>query len=289
MILSAKSRTPSPPTRAELIAQLVEVGLAGAVATPRANSLEHFQRVADGDPDFLLGLDLDRRWSFERVRALMAERSGAPPDTADPGGPDFIDPERTVDALDRMAARLRRAGADRDTVLLATGHPGGLLGTHLAIGRMLVASGAELVTVPAGTAAGPADVRQLDGVASLHYGGGLQHTHSPDWMGLVLDRLDAAERPLPDLVVADHGWAGCAGRRGIDTVCFADCNDPALFVAEAEGAVLVTVPIEDNLPFACYEPMNAYLAAAVDRPGGPDEPDATSGSDLDGQGRAGQG
>jgi hypothetical protein len=251
------------PTREELVAHLVAVHLAGEVATPRANSLRHFQYLADGDADYLLGLDLDRRWSFERVETLMAERSGAPPSQTEDAGPDFIDPERTVDALDRMAARLRQAGADRSAVLLATGHPGGLLGTHLAIARALVAAGAELLTVPDGIVAGPADVRQVGGVAAMHSGGGLQHTHSPAWMERVFDRLATAGRALPDLVVADHGWAGYAGRRGIDTVCFADCNDPALFVAEYEGSVLVTVPVEDNHPFSRYEPMNAYLTAAM--------------------------
>src|SRR5262245_15585948 len=225
----------SPPTRAALVEQLVAAGLAGHVATARADSLRKFQRLADRDPDVLLGLDFDRRWSFERVMALMAQRSGAPPDHSAAGGPDFIDPERTLDALDRMAVRLRQAGADRSRVLLATGHPGGLLSTHLAIAQLLVAAGAELLAVPGGVAMGTGDVRQLDGVAVLHSGGGLQHTHSPAWMELVLDRLAGAGAPPPDLVVADHGWAGCAGRRGIDTVGFADCNDPALFVGEAEG------------------------------------------------------
>jgi hypothetical protein len=264
--------TVRPPTREELVEQLVAVRLAGEVATPRANSLQHFQRLADGDPDFLLGLDLDRRWSFERIVGLMAERSGAPPTPGDGAGPDFIDPDRTVHALDRMAARLRQAGERGSTVLLATGHPGGLLATYCAVARALVANGATLLTVPAGISAGNADVRQLDGVAVVQSGGGLQHTHSPAWMELVLDGFAAAGSPPPDLVVADHGWAGHAGRSGIDTVCFADCNDPALFVAEDEGMVLVTVALDDNLPYHCYEPMNAYLTARARLP--PPSPDA---------------
>jgi hypothetical protein len=252
------------PTREDLLAHLVAARLAGEVATPRANSLQHFRSLVGGDPDYLLGLDLDRRWSFDRVVALMAERSGAPPDPLATAGPDVIDPARTVDALDRMAARLREAGRRGDAVLLATGHPGGLLGTHLAIGRALVAAGARLLTVPGPPVRLPArgDVRQLDGVAVLQAGAGLQHTHSPDWMQLVLDRLAEAGARAPDLVVADHGWAGCAGRRGLDTVCFADCNDPALFLAEAEGTVQVTVPLDDHVASPRhYDPMTAYLLA----------------------------
>jgi Phosphatase len=256
-------RVDRAPTRAELVAQLVAARIAGVVATPRANSVRHMQLLAQGDPDKLLGLDLGDRWPLDRVLALMARRSGAPAEPEQPGGGDYIDPERTVAALDRMAARLRRAAADRARVLLATGHPGGLLGTHLAIATALAAAGAELVSVPAGITTGEGDVRQAGGVAMLQAGGGLRHTHSPEPMRLVLTALAAAGRPLPELVVADHGWAGAAGQHGIDTVGFADCNDPALFVAEAEGTVEVTVPLEDNVPFDRYEPMNAYLLAAA--------------------------
>lgn len=253
------------PTRAELIEQLVAARIAGVVATPRANSVRHMELLAAGDPDKLLGLELGDRWPVERVLALMAQRSGAPaaPDPVDSRAGDYIDPERTVAALDRMAARLARAAADRVRVLVATGHPGGLLGTHQAIAAALVAAGAELVAVPPGLVTADGDVRQVGGVAVVHIGGGLRHTHSPEPMRRVLAELTAAGRPLPDLVVADHGWAGAAGQHGIETVGFADCNDPALFVAEAEGTVAVTVPLEDNVPFERYEPMNAYLLAAA--------------------------
>ena len=59
--------------------------------------------------------------------------------------------------------------------------------------------------------------------------------------------------------MADHGWAGAAGQAGITAVGFADCNDPALFVGEAEGLVAVAVPLDDNVPPHLYAPMTAYL------------------------------
>ena len=65
-------------------------------------------------------------------------------------------------------------------------------------------------------------------------------------------------------MVADHGWAGAAGQAGIDTVGFADCNDPALFVGEAEGRVLSCVPLDDNVEPRLYAPLTAYL---LDRAG----------------------
>ena len=67
--------------------------------------------------------------------------------------------------------------------------------------------------------------------------------------------------PPPDLVVADHGWAGAAGQAGITTVGFADCNDPALFVGEAEGKVAVVVPLDDNVAAAPVRPDDGVPAA----------------------------
>jgi hypothetical protein len=75
--------------------------------------------------------------------------------------------------------------------------------------------------------------------------------------------LATANGDRPDLVVADHGWAGAAGQAGIDTVGFADCNDPALFVGEVEGKVGVVVPLDDNVLPSLYAPLTAYLLSGV--------------------------
>jgi hypothetical protein len=76
------------------------------------------------------------------------------------------------------------------------------------------------------------------------------------------------ERGLaPDLVMADHGWAGAAGQAGLDAMGFADCNDPALFVGEVEGKVRVVVPLDDNVRTRHYGPITAMLVDAI-RDGG---------------------
>jgi len=69
---------------------------------------------------------------------------------------------------------------------------------------------------------------------------------------------EGGEAP-PDLVIADHGFAGAAARAGLDVVCFADCNDPALVVGEAEGRIGVTVPLDDNVLPHLYGPVASYL------------------------------
>ena len=51
-----------------------------------------------------------------------------------------------------------------------------------------------------------------------------------------MERMLDAINP-PDLVLADHGFAGAAAIRRLPTVCFTDVNDPALAVAKADGLV----------------------------------------------------
>ncbi|MEU6220069.1 phosphatase [Streptomyces sp. NPDC047022] len=256
---------PGIPSRAELIAHLVRTRIAGDVATPRENNLSHYRKLANGDRHYWLGLELGDRWSDEQdVLAVMAERCGVSDDPEHRYGQDTIDPELTVDALDRLAARLRKAAAGKQRVLLATGHPGGLLDVHRATAAALRAAGCEIVVIPDGLVTDEGYVMQFADVAVLEHGASLWHTHSGEPMHEILRGLDRERRPLPDLVVADHGWAGRAGRLGIDAVGYADSNDPALFLAEAEGTVQVTVPLDDHVTSPRhYDPMTAYLLNAA--------------------------
>ncbi|MEW2521581.1 phosphatase [Actinacidiphila alni] len=259
-----------PLTRDELTDHLRRTRIAGDVATPRENNLRHYRELVEGNRRFWLGLELGERWSEEKVLAVMAERVGVVADPAHRKGQDTIDADLTVDGLDRMAEALREAAERRARVLVATGHPGGLLDVHQAVARALRAAGATVVAIPKGLSVGEGDdgtsgdVRQFGSVAVLERGATLWHTHAPQPMSAILDALEAAGEPLPDLVVADHGWAGRAAQRGIKAVAFADCNDPALFLGEAEGTVAVTVPLDDHVVDPqSYEPMTAYLLAAA--------------------------
>jgi Phosphatase len=231
------------------------------VATPRQNNLLHYRRMAAGKPYYLFGLDLAHDWTFNEIFTLMVKKCGINPDPAHVYGDDTIDPDLTIDALGAMAARLAQAASRRETVLLATGHPAGLLPVYLALARALRARGCRVLTPAAGWSY-VADtqygrrrrhIRYIEGVAALSDGGGLQHTHDPDAMRAIL------EEDCPDLAIADHGWAGAAGQAGVATIGFADCNDPALFAGEAEGKVGVVVPLDDNVHPQHYTPLTVYL------------------------------
>jgi hypothetical protein len=259
------------PTRDELRAQLIDARIAGDVATTRENNLANYQRMSDRDPLYLLGITPEGAWTPTDVLKLMAERCGVVPDPEHTSGQDTIDPDLTIERLDAMADRVRTAMARRERVLVATGHPVGMRPTHTVIATALRDAGCTLIRAadgwqhPSDTPYGRlGHIDYVDDIAMIRTStGALQHTHSPLPLRAVLAALDAAGEARPDLVVADHGWAGAAGAAGIDSVGFADCNDPALFVAEAEGIVAVCVPLDDNVYPDLYQPMNAYLRAQL--------------------------
>lgn len=255
------------PTRAELRAQLRAARIAGDVATSRANNLRSYHRVVSGDDYASFGLDLDASWTFEAVLEVMARRCGVSPDARVTEGADTIDPDHTLDALDAAADRLARAAADQARVIVATGHPAGLLPVHLAVAAALRRAGCELLAPAAGwryeewrrDGEQVREIRYVADVAMVSGRGELSHTHSAVPMRAMLRALAAAGEAPPDLVVADHGWAGAAGDAGVTVVSFADSNDPALFLGAEQGAIAVVVPLDDNVSPHLYGPLTAYV------------------------------
>lgn len=251
--------------RQELVDHLVRTRIAGEVGTSRQENLRNVDRMLDDRPDYWFGVRRRRDWTADEVLEVLVQRVGVHPDRDYRAGVDTIDPQLTVAALDRWRARLALAAGRRERVLLATGHPTGVLSLHVQVAAALRAAGCAVLAVApdwswpfdAGDPRRDRHVRCVAGVHVLATGGELLHTHRPEPMDAVLAALDA----LPDLVVADHGWAGAAAQAGVDTLAMADCNDPALFVGEHEGLPLVTVPLDDNVLPHLYDPLAAWVTA----------------------------
>ena len=258
---------PEPPTRSALREHLVASGIAGEVATPRDNNLENYRLLAQGVRHYLFGMEFDDAWSASDVLTLMAKKVGVSPESTHVNGIDTIDPDRTIEALEAVGSRLRLAGDRQEDVLLATGHPAALLPVYIEVARALEGRGCRIRTPAAGwsyitdTQYGQQQrgIRYICGVAALSAGGALHHTHSPRPMQEMLSEVARYGEGVPALVVADHGWAGAAGQEGLDVVGFADCNDPALFVGEAEGMIRSAVPLDDNVDPGHYALLTAYL------------------------------
>jgi hypothetical protein len=251
---------------------LVRHRIAGEVATPREENLRNAQRFLDGREGYGFGVRLSREWTPDEVHAVLVAKVGVSGDADHREGVDTIDPDLTVAALDRWRDRLRLAKQRRERVLLATGHPTGVLSLHLAVALDLAAAGCEVLEPevtwrwpwpePNAWARGrQRHVRSLHGVHVLASGGELLHTHAPEPMQAVLAALERGGAAPPDLVVADHGWAGAAASAGIETLALADCNDPALFVGEADGLPLVTVPLDDNVAPPLYRPLWEHVTS----------------------------
>jgi len=263
-----------PRDRAQLREHLVAQAIAGPVATPREANLRNYAQLADRVSGWTFGVSFAGRWDRTDVLALMAERVGVDPDPRHTEGRDVIDPDRTLDALDALGGVVGAVAAARGSVLLATGHPAGLLAVYLAVAESLRAAGCAILEPASGHRYARRDgsvleVRYLGGVGMVSSRGGLDHTHSPRPMAAMLAGLAPAR---PDLVIADHGFAGAAAEAGVRTVGFADSNDPALFVAQAEGKLAAVVPLDDNVTPDRYAPLTAYLVDVIERAFTPSAP-----------------
>ncbi|MFM7718932.1 MAG: phosphatase, partial [Actinomycetota bacterium] len=179
-------------------------------------------------------------------------------------GPVPVDPALVVAGCEAYGDRLALAIERRERVLLATGHPIGLAHFYMALGRFLAARGVEILRPCDGLSWKKRDgrrreIRYLGDVAVITDRTAPRHTHSPEPMARILEVVG------PDLVLADHGWAGAAIERGVETLAIADVNDPALIVARAQGRVDVVLVMDDNVRpedyWPCFQAIVSRLPA----------------------------
>jgi hypothetical protein len=255
----------TPDERARLGAYLVETLVAGPTRTSRQNAVRNARLLAAGDPDKALGFSFEGL-DVQEVMDAVAALCGCSADPDDTEGPGYIDPDRTLDELEKMAKRLAQAAKKGERVLICTGHPTGVLTMHQAVARALIETGSKVLT-PRESERLSRDhhgrnlrVLYLDGVGVLSDGARLLHTHE-SWP---MDALLETGEP-PDLVLADHGFAGAAVERGFETLAFNDVNDPALAVAKARRKIDVVVPLDDNVPPGLYAPLASVLVDAIRR------------------------
>jgi hypothetical protein len=225
----------------------------------RPNVLWKIKRLVDGDPDLQFGLTGVDGLPFERVLALVAEAAGFDPDPAVRHGLIVVDPDRVLDACGEVGDRLARAAERGERVLLATGHPTGLPLLYQETARLLEEGGAKLLRPLEGYTwerwGRRRQIRYFQGTAMLTDRTSALHTHEPEAMERML------EEALPDLVFADHGFAGAAIEAGIDTVSIADINDPALVVARSQGRGGPVIVMDDNVQPEDYWPCFQVFAS----------------------------
>jgi len=253
---------PAPVNRDELARALVAGGVAGTATHPLDNVRGNALLLNEGDPDKLFGLSgLPGAFDLDAILDLIAAEAGAPIDHEARYGPVDIRPEPILAACGALGDRLARAADAGERLLVATGHPIGLSLLYRAIAGLAAGHGVEVVATPEGIRWRdrrlPHDwfVEGWDGVAMITDGHEPRHTHGPAAMELILDRT------RPDLVLADHGFAGAAIDAGIETLSVADVNDPALILAKAQGRTEVVVVMDDHVAPDAYWPCLQIVAS----------------------------
>ncbi len=258
--------TPGMYTREQLVRGVLDGKMAGPVTShPIDNVLWKIDRLCENDPDLTFGMSGVDAFHPWKVYELVGEAAGFAPDPEVTHGPTPIDANLVLDSCAAAGGRLAQAAEHGERVLLATGHPVGLAHLYIEVGRLLRASGAELVRPYEGVSWKEEgshhhrQVRYLNGVAMLTDKASAKHTHSPEPMVRMLEASD----DLPDLVFADHGFAGAAIEAGVDTLSIADVNDPALLVAKAQGRAEHVIVMDDNVQpedyWACFQAIAARL------------------------------
>jgi hypothetical protein len=253
-----------PYERDELALGLLEGRVAcDEVSHPFDNVVGNIGRLSEGDPDKQFGMTGLQTYSADEVLALVGAASGFRPEELEPTGPVPVDPWLVLDACEAAGERLGAACERGERVVLATGHPVGLAHLYTAVGRELVARGAELLRPADGLTwrdpdrDHPWQIRYLEGVAMLTDMASARHTHSGDPMNRML------RESRPDLVFADHGFAGAAIEHSVDTLSIADVNDPALVVARAQGRTSTVIVMDDNVRPEDYWPCFQAIVAGL--------------------------
>ena len=246
---------------------LVDSRLAGPVATTPRQTIANCGKLSAGDPNYTFGLAGSAGTPILEALAAVREVCGGDPGgTGDLDGPGWIDPDAALAAIEAHRQRLASIARRSGRVLLATGHPTGLLAHYMALARALQAAGCALLTplddvfVTRTEQGRRQGIRFTDGVAAEHDGASLRHTHRPDLMEAMLADLGGGA-DAPDLVVADHGLAGAAIQAGLQTISIADVNDPGLPLAQVRGLTDAVLPIDDNLAPRLFVPVTEAMLA----------------------------
>jgi len=250
-------RGDSGPTLRELLKRHHVAGR--SVRYGRDEVRDLMRRVEHGAPAALCGLPAFGGITREQVEAAVEQVYGW-----DGDGPRArIGPGRTVDGFTAAVMRVLEVARGGGRLAFATARPAALLQLHRRLAARAAAEGAEVLAGEETVGFGPAGrrVRWVDEIAVLTDGAAL----------LADDSVEAAEEWLftlarPDLVVADHSYAGVACGAGLEVVAFADLDAVALAVAAWQGRALRIVPLDDRRSPAAYRSLLDLLETLASAP-----------------------
>lgn len=249
----AHDRVPARPKVASPRELLKDAHVAGRSARfTQADVMETMRAIVRGDVTTLLGLPPFTALTLEHTEAAAKMVFGW-----DGDGPRArIDPRCTERAFRAACARVGEVAGLGGRLAFATSRPASLLGLHRALAEAATRVGGHVLCADQSGPIG-ADSRRLwwiDQVAVVTDGENLLADASPEAADELLFVL-----PRPDLVVADHVFAGAAASAGLDVVAFADLDAMALAVAAWRGMSVRAVPLDEHRFPQAYAPLLSLL------------------------------
>ena len=267
--------TPMPLDERVIERRLTRLRLAGPeLSHSRLNNLEAMNKLIRLDPYSTFGIERVIEYverdhpSPAEVLRLVAGVTKCSQDIEHTEGRGYISPSSTIKGLKATAAAIKRVASKGGSVVFATGHPGAMIDYYAELADLVRKLGGRVLDLARGQVVFQGEDRDhvklvdsMAGVVVLSDTCAALHTHDSDAMRIMLDDAEV----MPDLVVADHGFAGEAINRGIPTVAVMDTNDPGLGVARHLGANVVLVPMNDNRPnMVTREAASLVRAMALD-------------------------
>jgi len=238
--------------------KLTRLRLAGPeLSHSRQNNLEAVKKLANADPYATFGIHRVIEYVHENqldpgeALGMIAAITKCSQDINYTEGRGYISPASTLKGLKATAAAIKRVASQGGSVLFATGHPGSMIDYYTELAYLVRRCGGRVLDLAKGQVVQQGQDRDvvkvvdsINSIAFLSDTCAALHSHDSRPMEIMLDEADKA----PDLVVADHGFAGEAINREIPTVAVMDTNDPGLAVAKKLGASVTLVPMNDNRP-----------------------------------------
>ncbi len=246
-----------PPSR---IQRLKDARVAGRSAHfDRDDVLDVMHALVGGDVRARLGLP-----EFDGLTIAQAAAAAELIFGWDGDGPRArIDPARTVEGFNAACARVLEVAHGGGRLAFATARPASLLGLHRALAAEASAAGGNVLSATQSAPVNPRGHRiwWTDGVATVTDGRSLlsddSRTAPEEWLFVL---------PQPDLVVADHWFAGIAAAVGLEVVAFADLDAMALAIASWRGLAVRVIPLDEHAAPQAYAPLLELLDEAVEAP-----------------------
>lgn len=253
-----EQETPVPFDDHVLERRLTRLRLAGPeLSHSRANNVEAARKLANSDPYVTFGIHSvinfvqSRQIEPQEALKIIAGITKCSQDLNYTEGRGYISPSSTIKGLKAMASTMKRVARDHGSVVFATGHPGSMIDCYTELAELFRELGGHVLNLAKGQIVTQFEDRDhvqvadsVNSVAVLSDTCAALHTHDSRPMEIMLND----SKKVPDLVIADHGFAGEAINRGIPTIAVMDTNDPGLAMAKQLGANVVIVPMNDNRP-----------------------------------------